>query len=280
MAANSYDFIIVGGGLAGCTLASRLLQGAPELKILLVEAGEDASSNPMTQVPLACFGLHKSNLDWNYTTVPQTHLDEETRYAAAGKALGGGSVINYGTWTRGPKDEYDRWAKMVGDERWNYEHLLPYMKRTERHFASATANDVSILEHGHYGPIQTASVLSSSSDRIYPLRNVQVDAWKSLGITSVDDGNSGHPLGLTNLVENWRDGKRQITSSAYNLTGVEVMTNALVQKVLIDSSSTKPIATGIQLANGTEIHCTRSVIVCSGAYSKSIRTKHPPSMPS
>ena len=227
-----YDFIIVGGGLAGCALASRLHQGASYARILILEAGPDASSDPMTEPPLACFALHKSDLDWNYATAPQQHLDGATRYAAAGKALGGGSVINYGTWTKGSSHDYNRWAQVVGDERWNYENLLPFMKRTEKHFASATDDVAEASEHGHYGPIQTASVTSSSSERVYPLRDAQLQAWKTTGVDRIADANSGSPLGVAELVENWRDGKRQITSSTYPMSGIDIKTNTVVQKVL------------------------------------------------
>ena len=261
-----YDFIIVGGGLAGCALASRLYQGSPGIRVLIVEAGPDAASNPMTEAPLACFALHKSNLDWNYSTSPQNHLDGQTRYAAAGKALGGGSVINYGTWTKGSAHDYDRWAQAVGDERWNYENLLPFMKRTERHFVSATDDVAEAMDHGHHGPIHTASVTSSSPERIYPLRDAQLQAWKTLGVDRIADANSGSPLGVAELVENWRDGKRQITSSTYPMSGIDVKTNSVVQKVLTSNASGKLTATGIQLTNGTEIHCSHSVILSCGAY--------------
>ena len=261
-----YDFIIVGGGLAGCALASRLHQGASNARILILEAGPDASSDPMTEPPLACFALHKSDLDWNYATAPQQHLDGATRYAAAGKALGGGSVINYGTWTKGSSSDYDRWAQVVGDERWNYENLLPFMKRTEKHFASATDDVAEALEHGHYGPVQTASVTSSSSERAYPLRDAQLQAWKTSGVDRIADANSGSPLGVAELVENWRDGKRQITSSTYPMSGIDMKTNTVVQKVLSSKASGKLTATGVQLTDGSEFHCNHSVILSCGAY--------------
>lgn len=94
MAQSNPDYIIVGGGIAGCVTASRLHEKDPSLNILLIEAGTDASEHP--NVPLAMTGqlLLHSELDWDYNTVPQRHLNNRECYAAAGKALGGGSVIN------------------------------------------------------------------------------------------------------------------------------------------------------------------------------------------
>ncbi len=102
---NTSDFLIIGGGLAGSVIASRLAESRPKATITVLEAGNDETSNPLTASPLACFGAHFSPLDWVYWTVPQKHLDNKPRYAAAGKALGGSSAVNYGTWTRGPKSD-------------------------------------------------------------------------------------------------------------------------------------------------------------------------------
>jgi choline dehydrogenase-like flavoprotein len=114
-----HDYIIIGGGLAGSTLAGRLSLKKPSLKILVIEAGPNVADHPLTASPLACFGAHFSPQDWAYTTVPQAHLDNRECYNSAAKALGGGSAINYGTWTRGNSADYDQWAEMVGDRGWS-----------------------------------------------------------------------------------------------------------------------------------------------------------------
>lgn len=88
------DFIIVGGGIAGCVTASRLHEKDSSLNILLIEAGPDASQHPNVPAAMTAQLLLHSELDWNYKTVPQRHLNNRECYAAAGKALGGGSVIN------------------------------------------------------------------------------------------------------------------------------------------------------------------------------------------
>ena len=93
---RDYDIVICGGGLAGCTLASRLSTSRPEIHVLLIEVGEDVSQHPVVSVPLAAPSLLGTELDWNFHTVPQNGLDGRPREAHAGKALSGGAALNFG----------------------------------------------------------------------------------------------------------------------------------------------------------------------------------------
>jgi choline dehydrogenase-like flavoprotein len=259
----SVDYAIIGGGLAGCTLASRLRQYNPSLSILLIEAGPDPTGHPLIGPPLACFAAHYSELDWNYTTVPQPGLGGRATYASGGKVLSGGTATNYGTWTRGPSVDYDYWAKAVGDPAWSYEGLLPYFKKTETHWGKGDEEDA---QHGFKGPIHNVSISASSDKRKYPLREKVRDAWTGLGVKYVTDANGGNPLGIAETVENWRDGKRQCASQAYDLSGVQVMTNTLVHRVVIEDRDGNKTAIGVQLADGRTVHTTKEVIVSAGAY--------------
>lgn len=257
---DDYDYIVVGGGLAGCTLAS-LLRSSKDSSpsVLLIEAGPDVSEHPLTQTPLACFGAHFSSLDWNYTTVPQTHLDHRPTYQAAGKALGGGSATNYGTWTRGSKFDYDRWGKLVGDDRWSYDGLLPYFEKVEsRHGANTTA--------GNEGHITAISVSQSSKNRKYPLRDTVLEGWRGFGLDHISDANSGHPLGVAEMVENWRDGHRQPSNKAFDLTGVTVMTDTVVRRILLEDKNGKIAAVGVELPDQKRFLARKEVILSAGAY--------------
>jgi choline dehydrogenase-like flavoprotein len=91
----SYDYIIVGGGIAGTVLASRLHQSLPHLSILLIEAGPDATSNPLVTEIHNAFKVVGSELDWCYNIVRQKHLNNRVCTQISAKALGGGSAINY-----------------------------------------------------------------------------------------------------------------------------------------------------------------------------------------
>ncbi|KAJ5768881.1 glucose dehydrogenase [Penicillium odoratum] len=264
-ASESYDYIIIGGGLAGSALAGRLAEYHPARSILIVEAGSNVVGHPLTSSPLACFGAHLSPLDWAYTTVPQVHLNGRQCYAAAGKALGGGTATNYGTWTRGNAADYDLWAEIVGDDGWSYKSLLPYFKRTETHWDKNA--DLSV--HGRSGPIHNATVASSSPDRIYPLRDTMREAWARLGVNTTSDGNDGSPLGLAELTENWRDGQRQLASEAYGITkksNITIKTETLVKRVFLSEGNGTKVATGIELLDGTILKASREVVVSAGAY--------------
>ncbi|KUL92356.1 hypothetical protein ZTR_02192 [Talaromyces verruculosus] len=257
---QEFDIIVVGGGTAGCVVASRLLQRKPSLSILILEAGDDLSQNPNIYSPQTAPLLLGSDADWKYVSVPQKHLDGREIYYQAGKGLSGSAGVNMGAWTRGDAQEYDRWADLVSDQRWSYAGLLPYFKRTEHHYDQHGGDT---KQHGFNGPIHTSSV--SSSGRQYPLRETLRKAWCNTGLKVNDDINSGHPQGVAELVTSWADGQRQLTSEVYPLDGVAVVPNALVRRVVLDGSS--QTATGVELADG-RIYSVRAggeVIVSAGA---------------
>jgi choline dehydrogenase-like flavoprotein len=266
MSDTTYDYIIVGGGLAGSTLAAKLYEKNNSIKILIIEAGPDVSNHFLTHSPLACFGAHFSPLDWAYTTVPQVHLNSRECYNSAAKALGGASAINYGMWTRGNAADYNRWGELVGDKNWSYEGLLPYFRKTETHFDPHADQSA----HGADGPIHNVSVSASHPGRKYPLEEPLKAAWKKIGVEVIQDANAGSPLGLSELVENWRDGKRQIASEVYGiakLPGVTVVTETLVQRVLIkEGQEGKKRATGVEVVGGQIFHAKKEVIVSAGVY--------------
>ncbi|KAI9760263.1 MAG: hypothetical protein M4579_001777 [Chaenotheca gracillima] len=260
MASESSDYIIVGGGLAGCALAARLHESNPSVSILIIEAGPDVSEHPLVPHPLSAGQLYHTDIDWDYTTVPQKNLNDRGCYNCAAKALSGGSAINSGGWIRGDTADYEEWSNLVGDSRWSYKGLLPYFKKTEHHYDPNADPE----QHGFDGPIYTASV--TSTGRHYPLRDRVKAAWERLGVHHNPDANAGSPKGLAELIENRRNGLRQLSSSAYSLEGVKVMTETIVKRVTIEEQHGKNVATGVELANGEIIRAKREVIVSTGAY--------------
>lgn len=94
--ADTYDYIVVGGGTAGCVVASRLAERKPDLSIMVIEAGSDLSKHEHVYEPLGAQHLHFSEIDWQYMTVPQQHLDGKPKYNCAVKGLSGGVAINSG----------------------------------------------------------------------------------------------------------------------------------------------------------------------------------------
>jgi choline dehydrogenase-like flavoprotein len=260
----SADYIIVGGGVAGCTVASRLHQGNPDLSIILIEAGGDSLGHPLTTAPLACFAAHYSDIDYAYSTVPQPHLNNRACYAPGGKILSGGSATNYGAWTRGPSVDYEHWAHEVNDPSWSYEGLLPYFKKSET-VVNCIEPPVSVEQHGFNGPIHITSITDSDSKRKYLLREPIKEAWRELGSPLHVDCNDGAPLGISERFENFRDGKRQCASQAYSLSGVTVLCNTQVHRIIIEGSENKK-ASGVELIGGQTISASREVIISCGSY--------------
>ena len=138
--------------------------------------------------------------------------------------------------------------------------MLPYFRKTENYHT----RQVDIDEHGFEGPVYTQSV--SSTGRDYPLRDGLKAAWASAGVTPIVDANSGHPQGLGELVENRHTGTRQVTSTVYSLAGVEVKTQTLVQRILVEKKGGSYFAKGAQLSNGECLSAREEVILSAGAY--------------
>jgi choline dehydrogenase-like flavoprotein len=167
-----------------------------------------------------------------------------------------------GGWTRGEKENYDEWAKLVGDRRWSYDGLLPYFRKIETYFDP----DGDRIAHGFDGPIK----MEAAATRQYPLREQVKAAWAAVGVAYKPDMNDGNPIGLGQLVENRADGVRQIASSAYPLDVVR--TNTMVKRVVIEAQDDRQVAVAVELvADGNHhgssiITARREVIICAGTY--------------
>lgn len=260
--------LIIGGGLTGCAIASRVKQGSPTLEVVVIEAGIDATGDPRVTSPMGGFGLAFSELDWAYMTVPQKHTNNRSHYNPAGKTLGGGSVLNYGGWSRGDATDYDEWARLVQDRRWSYDGLLPYFKKSE-HYLNPGHSSHQCTQHGFDGPMRCTSISSSDVGRNYGLRQPTRDAWSELGVPFNPDANSGRLLGLSEVDENWHEGVRQPSHLAYDLKKIRVITNAPVQRILFSSAGNKDgkkKACGALLADGRQISARRQVILSAGAH--------------
>ena len=255
------DYVVVGGGLTGCAIASLLSQDEPSLHILLVEAGNDASDDPKTKDVSGAFALAGSNLDYNYRTTPQTNTNNRVHTVTAGRVLGGGSILNYGLWARGDAADYDQWAQMVGDRRWSHKGLLPYFKKSEKHFQAKQAPE----HRGSYGPISVTSVFESDPNRRYGLREPIKSAWEEQGLKLNPYGDCGSLNGICEALENWNNGERQPSNIAYSLKGVEVLAGAVVHKIsVIRSSGGRLKASNIVLEDGRKIKARKEIVLSAG----------------
>ncbi|KAI4193644.1 MAG: hypothetical protein LQ346_003860 [Caloplaca aetnensis] len=255
------DYIVVGGGLTGCVIASRLAENDPALHVLLLEAGDDASKNPLTKDFGGAFALAGTDLDYCYKTTPQRNTEGRVHSISAGKVLGGSSILNYGGWARGDASDYDQWAKVVKDKRWSYTGLLPYMKKAENHF-DATGNP----EHrGSNGPINVTSVFDSDPKRRYGLREPIKAAWEELGLALNPHGDCGSLKGICDFLENWHHGERQPSNLAYDLSNVDVIPNATVHKIGITRDEGGNLhASTVILTDGRHFEARKEIVLTAG----------------
>lgn len=265
MAVLSADYVVVGGGLTGCVVASRLKQKDPSLSIIVLEAGREPKEEHDVVSPMGGFALQGSKLDWQYSTQPNVETQNRIHTLTAGKTLGGGSILNYGGWSRGDEADYNSWSRKMNDKQWGYEKLVPFFERSERfHYATSAP---SIHSHrGQKGPMKITSVTASNPKRRYPLGEPVQAAWKELGMTKVANGCTGHNEGLSEWFENWDNGHRQPAYEAYPLEGVRVIADSPVSRLVFAKTQVEsPKVIGVVTQNGETIEAHREVLLCAGA---------------
>ncbi|KAF4334882.1 alcohol oxidase [Fusarium beomiforme] len=257
MASSTYDYIVVGGGLAGCVLSSRVRLYDNTAKVLLVEAGKDTRErSDVHNMQIMNLG---GELDWQYESEPVAALLGRRITLNSGKGLGGSSAINSGGWTRGAAADYDEWASLVGDERYSYEGLLPWFKKSEHWF-----DDKNPDQHGQDGPIHVTC--AKASNRMFPLAEPAAAGWEELGVSTLPDGdqNTGDNLGRAYICEARSDGKREWAANRYPLDGVEVCFETFVNRVILQKLDGSFKATGVELADGSVIN-GKNIILSAGA---------------
>ncbi|KAK0499204.1 GMC oxidoreductase [Armillaria luteobubalina] len=271
---SSYDYVVVGGGTAGCVVASRLSED-PNATVCLIEAGKTHEAEFMTSIPLAFSKLFKTGVDWNYETTPQTALGGRSIYWPRGKILGGTSAINCLIYHRCAPEDFDEWQRL--GKGWSYKDLLPYFRKAERFNPDQRYPDVNITDHGVTGPWQTGPQRCPPA----PIHKVLVETCKTLNIPFISDTSSkSGTLGSTEFVSSTdKTGKRSSSATAYlspsvlarpNLT---VATQAMVEKILFDAPVANvdvPRAIGVELSNSPggphfRARATREVVLCAGA---------------
>ncbi|NBE07052.1 GMC family oxidoreductase [Paragemmobacter ruber] len=260
----AYDYIIAGGGSAGCVLAARLSED-PAVSVCLVEAGGQGKSfliNTPAMVAAMVSGrppLH----NWAFGTEPQPHLNGRRCYQPRGKALGGSSAINAMLYVRGHPSDYDDWADL-GAEGWDWRSVLPYFLKSEGNSRGPSAL------HGAGGPLQVTDQASP-----HAITQAFVQAMQSLQLPENPDFNGPDQTGaglfqVTQFHHGPRKGRRCSAAAAYlhpvmqrpNLT---VLTGALAERIVME----KGRATGLMVRHNRRrltLSARREVILSAGAF--------------
>jgi 4-pyridoxate dehydrogenase len=250
-----YDYVIVGAGSAGCTLAYRL-SADPSVKVLVLEAG-GRDSNPWLHIPLGWFRVLQHRMDdWNYFCEPEERLGGRAIECARGKVVGGSSSINAMAYVRGHRGDYDRWAAQ-GLASWSYQDVLPYFKRQETWEGGADDH------RGGDGPLTTR--FSRFED---PLVGAFTAAGLSAGHPYTADFNGAQQEGFGDWQATIRNGRRCSAAVAYlrpalKRRNVTLLTHAAATRVLFSGDR----ATGVEFRrNGSArtVHAAREVLLCGG----------------
>jgi choline dehydrogenase-like flavoprotein len=250
------DYVIVGGGSAGCVLAARLSED-PEVQVTLLEAGP-----PDTSVLIHCPGglavlAKNGQANWAFQTAPQPGLNGRSGYQPRGKVLGGSSSVNAMIYTRGHPADYDHWAA-EGNAGWAWQDVLPYFKRSEHNERGADAL------HGTGGPLNVMDL--RSPHRFGP---IFVEAGKQAGHAENRDFNGPEQEGVGLYQVTHKNGERFSAAKAYlapnrQRPNLQVITGAHATRILFEGQR----AVGVEYMQGGETKqalATREVLLCAGA---------------
>ncbi|KAI3621666.1 gmc oxidoreductase [Moniliophthora roreri] len=275
---KTFDYVVVGGGTAGLIVATRLAED-PNVRVGLIEAGQDHVSDARIAVPQGQGYLSNPDYDWMMSTIPQPGAANRSIFISRGKMLGGSSGSNAMVWQRGHAEDYNAFSSIYGNEDdWSFDGLLPYFKKSENWTEPGTlwypGQEVTQSftdAHGHDGPIQL-SYPNWASDVDVPM----VEAVQSLGLPLNFNPDGGDSTGFPLLARNVDPlkGIRSYTGSQYfsphsQDPNLVFLTGAQAIKINFGKSTGDSIvASGVDFSfNGVKysVNATREVILAAGA---------------
>ena len=257
---NSFDYIIIGAGSAGCVLANRLSKD-PKNTVLVLEAG-GPDSNKNIHIPGAYTKVHKSEVDWGFWTEEQTNVLQRRIYLPRGKTLGGSSSTNAMAYVRGNAADYDGW-EALGNPGWGYKDVLPYFKRAENNA------QIEQMDEGYHGSSGELGVSLPTSFKT-PFVEGFMDACAAIGIPKNSDYNGAKQQGVGIVQSTIKNGKRDSAAVAFlkpvlGRSNLTTITHAQVEKIIINDKK----AVGVQYTKGAKTitsYAQREIILSAGAF--------------
>ncbi len=253
---DTFDYVIIGAGSAGCVLANRLSEN-PGLSVAIIEAG-GRDSNPWIHVPA---GYYRTMLDpsvtWQFGSGPEPHLNDRVVNWPRGRVIGGTSAINGLLYVRGQAQDFDTW-RQLGNSGWSYEDVLPYFKRAEDQ--ERGADDF----HGSGGPLGVSDVRMDN-----PLCEAYIKASVAAGIPHTTDFNGASQEGAGYYQLTTKDGRRCSTAVGYlkpvlSRENLELISDAAVERLVLDGKR----VTAVTFQQGGEsktVRARREIILSAGA---------------